>query len=66
MPETVKWFTTETSSAVTSEEAVSKWADKDNGYTAIVCYNDQIAIRLISTFKTMGVKVPDDYSPGQL
>lgn len=58
----IKWFTTEERKSIVSEEQVIKWLAIHKGITAFICYNDQIAIQLLDTFKSMGVHVPRSYS----
>lgn len=58
----VQWYTTEESKAIASYERVVEWQRKHPDVTGIVCYNDQIALRLLTTFERLGVQVPGDYS----
>lgn len=41
---------------------VYSYLGMENKPTAIVCYNDQLAIKLIDFLKNMGVSIPDDIS----
>ncbi len=54
----VFWYTTESSHELFSEELAEKIA----ACSAVVCYNDEIAFRLIPFLQTKGVRVPQDVS----
>jgi GntR family transcriptional regulator of arabinose operon len=54
--EHVVWFTTENRSYVI-EESCGRLTD---GCTAVVCYNDEAAYRLIQVLTEKGIRVPDD------
>jgi len=58
----IKWYTTEERKTIVSEEHVTNWISSYGGMTAFVCYNDQIAISLLKTFKSMAIHVPKDFS----
>ncbi|MFA9381447.1 MAG: GntR family transcriptional regulator [Acetanaerobacterium sp.] len=54
--ELVFWFTTETKDAVYSPA----FLDAVNNCTAVVCYNDEIAIMLTEFLRKNGKRIPDD------
>lgn len=58
-PETVIWYHTE-DRKIRPQAAVKCLTE--NGVTAIVCYNDQIAGAVIKELGNMGLSVPDDIS----
>jgi len=41
---------------------IHKLLTSENSPTAIVCYNDQIAVRVIQQIEGLGLKIPDDIS----
>jgi len=53
-------FTTEDQDK--SLEALQEILQKEDRPTAIVCYNDQLAIKAISILRTMGLSIPNDIS----
>ena len=52
----VFWYTTETRDELFTEEHAKKIAE----CTAVVCYNDEIAFRLIPLLLASGIRVPQD------
>lgn len=56
------WFNTEDRSQVLSEKNLNTLVKKVKGCTAIVCYNDEVAIKLLSMFKSVDILVPRDLS----
>lgn len=52
----VFWYTTESRDEIFTEELAKKIAE----CSAVVCYNDEIAFRLIPLLVTHGVRVPQD------
>ena len=59
--EDVLTYTTETKEAVI-EQAIQRLTAADNQVTGIVCYNDEIAHRLIQALTAAGKNVPIDFS----
>ena len=61
--ENVMWYTTKESDMLFSlfESRILKLL-KASGATGVVCYNDRLAIDLISFCKSHGISVPDDIS----
>ncbi|MBE9894186.1 MULTISPECIES: GntR family transcriptional regulator [unclassified Enterococcus] len=59
--EDVLTYTTETKEAVI-EQAIQRLTAADNQVTGIVCYNDEIAHRLIQALTAAGRNVPTDFS----
>lgn len=58
----IKWYTTEERKTIVSEEKLGRWLASHKQVTAFICYNDQIAVNLLSCFKGMNIHVPRDYS----
>lgn len=57
----VFWYNTESKELLLSDDAFWEQAsDVLHNCTAIVCYNDEIAFRLVSLLLKRGVRVPDD------
>ncbi len=56
------WYTTEQRGRLfrrgISEQTLRMWLD--NGCTAIVCYNDEIALSLITFLNSLNIRVPED------
>ena len=52
----VFWYTTESRDELFSEETAKKIAE----CTAVVCYNDEIAFRLVPLLLSYGIRVPQD------
>jgi GntR family transcriptional regulator of arabinose operon len=52
----VFWYTTETREELFTEELAKKIAES----TAVVCYNDEVAFRLIPLLLSFGIRVPQD------
>lgn len=59
----IMWFSTEDIDTLYHDEAYSKMMiERLSNCTAIVCYNDQVALRMLEIFKQEGLKVPNNYS----
>jgi len=58
----VTWFTTETKEELFEEANFKKLYKSLELATAIVCYNDQLALLVFNALKKMGSRVPEDYS----
>ena len=54
------WYNTQSRTAFLSESFVDQVLDSFQGCSAIVCYNDEIAIRVVSQLKKRGAAVPGD------
>ncbi len=54
----VFWYTTESRDELFTDELASKLSE----CSAVVCYNDEIALRLIPLLHSRGVKVPEEIS----
>lgn len=61
--ENVMWYSTQESAMLSSifEVKIRKLL-KSSGATAVVCYNDRVAIDFIGFCKSQGISVPDDLS----
>lgn len=60
-PEKVIWFHTE-DRAIHPYEAVKQLAEDHAEMDGIVCYNDQIAMKVIQALTSAGLRVPEDVS----
>lgn len=60
-PDMVTTFTTENRDEKTST-FIDKVLRSNNPPTAIVCYNDEIAINVLQVTRELGLKIPDDVS----
>ncbi|WP_199621662.1 GntR family transcriptional regulator [Paenibacillus alkalitolerans] len=58
---TVTHYTTETKSTVPYDAALSMLRQQERP-TAFVCYNDELAVRLLEAARQTGLSVPDDLS----
>lgn len=56
------WYTTENLEQIFRTEYDHLFLRRFKDCTALICYNDQIAVRVIRTFERNGVRVPDDIS----
>ena len=56
----IYWYSTETRSSFRSESFVDSVLDGFAGCSAIVCYNDEVAIRVVSQLIKRGVRVPEE------
>jgi GntR family transcriptional regulator of arabinose operon len=54
----VFWYTTESRDRIFNQELISKLSE----CSAVVCYNDEIAFRLIPLLQSTGLNVPQDIS----
>lgn len=61
LPDWVHQYTTETSTTAPIKVLQELLSSKQRP-TAIVCYNDQLAIRLLEVIRQQGLKVPEDLS----
>jgi len=58
----VIWYTTEDVEAMFEKNAGKYILKRLNGITGLVCYNDQIALKLMEILRNEGLRVPDDIS----
>lgn len=58
--EHVRWYNTEQRRAFLSEAFVDSVLEGFQGCSAVVCYNDEVAIRVVSRLQKRGVRVPED------
>lgn len=57
----VTWFNSESrENLLTDEYGVTRFLEKLSQCTAVVCYNDEVAVKLERAFATHGIKVPED------
>ena len=61
-PQNIVTYTTETMYKVPTQVLKEKLLEEVNYPTAIVCYNDQIAIQLLDVLREMNLSVPEDIS----
>ena len=54
------WYNTEARPPFRSEHFVDSVLDNIPGCTAIVCYNDEVAIQVVTQLKKRGVRVPEE------
>ena len=58
--EHVRWYNTEQRRAFLSESFVDSVLEGFQGCSAVVCYNDEVAVRVVSRLQKRGVRVPED------
>lgn len=58
----VVWYSTENMNEIFSAVNAQTLLDKLGDCTAVICYNDEVAVLLIRALQTMGKSVPDDMS----
>lgn len=56
----IYWYNTEMRKSFFSESFVDSVLDGFAGCSAIVCYNDEVAIRIVSQLKKRGVRIPEE------
>ena len=54
------WYNTEMREDFLSEAFLNSTLDSFTGCSAIVCYNDEVAIRIVSHLKKRGVQIPQE------
>ncbi len=54
------WYNTEHREFFLHESYLDRVLDSSEGCTAIVCYNDEVAIRIVAQLKKRGVRLPED------
>lgn len=60
--EAISWYTTEDMEALLSGDTLEAGLKRLTGCTGIICYNDQVALKLINALRSVGRKVPEDIS----
>jgi GntR family transcriptional regulator of arabinose operon len=58
----IAWYTTEDVDLVFNENGGGVLKKRFEGCTGIICYNDQVALRVIEILKPEGIRVPGDMS----
>ena len=58
----ILWYSTETLGQLFFPEKPDFLLDRLKGATAVVCYNDQVAVRFIQACTRAGINIPDDFS----
>lgn len=61
-PKNIITYDTENKSTKPVEELQAILAKEDHPFTAIVCYNDELVMRLMDVLRTNGKQIPDDIS----
>lgn len=60
-PDMVIWFHTE-DRAIKPFKALKDMVNQQKKFDSVICYNDQIAVEIISALEDCGLKVPEDVS----
>ncbi len=60
--EHVIWYTTEDMPMFSEEAFAKRLLERIDGCSAIICYNDMVAARIISLLERSGKKIPEDLS----
>jgi Transcriptional regulators len=60
--ECIKWYSTEDFENNFSRKSLTVFLKKITGCTALVVYNDEVAMKLLDFFETKGIRVPEDIS----
>lgn len=61
--EYILWFSSQDSERLFEDRKdIQKFIDKIRNCTALICYNDQIAIRMLELLREEGIKIPEDCS----
>lgn len=58
--ERIRWYNTEQRKDFLSETFVDSVLEGFQGCSAIVCYNDEVAIRVVSRLQKRGIRVPEE------
>ncbi|MCL2578475.1 MAG: GntR family transcriptional regulator [Oscillospiraceae bacterium] len=58
----VIWYSTETLSELFSPARISLLIERLKGVSAVICYNDQVAVKLVQSCAGAGIRVPQDLS----
>ena len=58
----VLWYSTESQNEFFSAQQIPILAEKLKDCTAVICYNDQIAMRLVQLFNQTAIEIPRDLS----
>ncbi len=56
----IYWYNTETKNAILSGAFLDAVLEGFAGCSAVVCYNDEVAIRVISHLRKRGARIPED------
>ncbi|QKS72829.1 GntR family transcriptional regulator [Paenalkalicoccus suaedae] len=62
VPQNIVTYTTETKDYLPMEALYTRLRAKGEAPTAIVCYNDQLAVMLLDVLRDMNISVPEDMS----
>ena len=60
--DTITWYTTEDTQTLFTQEGSGAMLSKIKKCTGLICYNDQITLKVIDLLRAEGLKVPDDIS----
>jgi GntR family transcriptional regulator of arabinose operon len=60
--ECIKWYSTEDYENSFSRRSLTAFMKKISGCTAIIVFNDEVAVEMLSFFETKGIRVPEDIS----
>ncbi len=60
--DSIVWFTTEDVENMFCGDGNKHFLRRLEGCTGLICYNDQIAIKVLDVFRDKGIKVPEDMS----
>lgn len=58
----IMWFTTEDFETMSDEALELAFINRMEGCSAVVCYNDQIAVKVLDILRKREIKVPDEMS----
>jgi len=58
--EHVRWYNTERRKDFQSDSFMDSLLEGIRGCSAVVCYNDEVAIRVVSRLQKRGVRVPEE------
>lgn len=56
------WYNTEARMSVLSERGITRMLERLTNCSAIVCYNDEVAIQVVSALKRQQRRIPEDVS----
>jgi len=58
----ILWYSTESKAEIFAPQQLEVLAEKFRRCSAVICYNDQVAMRLIQLFNGSDIKIPTDLS----
>jgi len=58
----ITWFSTETQEDLFSPDQFKLLSNRLAGASGVVCYNDQVAVKLVQAFTQAGLNIPEDLS----